>query len=192
MGNRCMEGATAVCLPDASRDFGGAVTPNIRRFEDSVLARHFAGAKLDDWERDDAYHSYYNATAMANGTSIERVWHEYMHWPAPTIGGRRDAPVREGDTSLAMAAPRGAHGFRVPLPGGMVTHYLDAGSHALINATQFMHVLHPGYIVRWLSSWGPVIVSNTLGRGVGITPRMNEFYGVRIFHELDQRIKARL
>jgi hypothetical protein len=186
-----MEGAITACSQDSSTDFSGGVPPNVRRFEDDVLARHFAGARLDAWVGDPAYHQYMNRSALGT-TSMTAAWREYLHWPAPTIQGRRSEPVREGERSLAMAAPVGPSGIRVPLPGGIVTHYVAPEARALINATGRMHVLHPGYIVRWLEMWGPVIVSCTLGRGVGITPELNQVYGVRIFYELDQRIKASL
>ncbi|HET6583892.1 MAG TPA: hypothetical protein VFG69_10595, partial [Nannocystaceae bacterium] len=77
-------------------------------------------------------------------------------------------------------------------PGGWVTHYIDEPIKALANATNRMHVLYPGYIVRWLAVSGHVVVSNTLGRGIGYMPRTNEDYGVRIFQALDEQIRARL
>lgn len=191
MGSRCVEGAATLCAHDNTRDFGGAVRANIRQFEDRILRTHFK-ATLEAWEDSPNYHSYYNWSAICSNCSIDLVWQEYLYWPAPTLEGRRSQPVMEGDRSLVVAAPEGAFGPRVPLPGGSVTHYVDAQSKALANATDRVHALYPGYIVRWLSITGSVVVSNTLGRGIGAFARENEFYGVRIFHDLDLRIKERL
>ncbi len=175
------------CAPDSSRTFGGAVTANIRRFESEVIAAHF-GATLAAWERNSYYHAYYNVSTLGGARDLERAWQEYLREPAPVLTGPRDEPIQRGDTSFAMTF---LDGWR-PLPGGWVTHYLDAGSHALANATNRAHVLYPGYIVRWLTVSGHTTQSHTLGRGIGYMPRTNEDYGVRIFQALDERIRERL
>jgi hypothetical protein len=211
MGSRCLEGAATLCIQDNTRDFGGAVPANIRQFEDRILRTHFK-ATLEAWDDSPNYHSYYNWSAICSNCSIDLVWQEYLYWPAPTRQGRRNQPVMEGNRSWIEAFPESAHGPRVPLPGGWVTHYVDAQSNALANAPVPLrldpasfkdpqhpalvfsggHVLHPGYIVRWLSIMAGFVISNTLGRGIGGFPRENEFYGVRIFHDLDLRIKESL
>ena len=187
MGLRCYEGAMASCASDATRTFGGVVPANILRYEAEVLAAHF-GATLAAWEREDAYHSYYNVSTLCSARIAERAWREYARDPAPVLNGPRDEPVRTGDRSFAMTF---LDGWR-PLPGGWVTHYVDARSRAIANATNTLHVLHPGHIVRWLAVSGHVLTSNTLGRGIGWMPRTNESFGVQIFQELDERIRERL
>jgi len=211
MGKSCVEGSATLCIQDNTRDFGGAVRTDIRHFEDRILRTHFK-ATLEAWEDSPNYHSYYNWSAICSNCSIDLVWQEYLYWPAPTRQGRRDQPVMEGNRSWIQAFPETAHGPRVPIPGGWATHYVDAKSKALANATDPLrvdpatfkyynpqhpavvfsggHVLHPGYIVRWLSVLAGSVISNTLGRGIGFFPRNNEVLGVRIFHDLDLRIKS--
>lgn len=189
MGLMC-QNANA-CTQTDSQDFFGWVRPEIEAFIRRVMALHF-DTTPEAWQRDDSFHAYYNWGSLCGANDLERAWPEYLRWPAPTLGGRRDEPVRTGERSVAMAAPRSGIGIRIPLPGGSVTHYVDHRIKALINATNPMHVLHPGYIVRWLSVRGVMTASNTLGRGIGWTPRVNEYFGVRIFSELDENVRAYL
>jgi hypothetical protein len=195
VGSACIEGNALVCRQVNTRNFDGQVPPNILAFEQRVMRQHFPGQSLDQWERDPNYHAYLNLSALCptSVASVDTAFTEYRHWPAPTREGRRSSPVNEGETSFAFANVNIAHGPRLPMPGGYVKHYLDMGSRALANATiQGRHVLHPGYIIRFITALGPGIMSTTIGRGIGAFASNNVVYGVRMFHELDQRIKSRV
>lgn len=61
MGISCASGGTfagnSTCRTDGSRDLRGAVTPRLRTFEDRVLAQHFEGASVAQWEQSPRYHA---------------------------------------------------------------------------------------------------------------------------------------
>jgi hypothetical protein len=195
MGFRTMEGNVLVGVQRVtSRNFDGWVPASILRFEERVLAREFPGETLTSWESNARYHAYLNVSVLCppDACTLDAAYREYLHWPAPTMTGRRPGPVREGDRSIAATTARGVTGLPLFLPGGFVVHYVESAARALANATTSVHLLHPGYIIRWVSAWGPALVSNTLGRGIGRLPEANIIYGARMFHELDQQIKARL
>jgi hypothetical protein len=145
-------------------------------------------------DREQQVQSYYNLGALGKFKSRDDVWTEYKRRPAPTIKGRLNSAVVTGQQSLAMAATRSAHYDPVPapLPGGPVIHVVADHLYCFANVTGRIHLLYPGYILRWLSQVGDIVISNTLGRGVGRTARENEFYGPRIFSDLDISIAKTL
>lgn len=194
MALRCIEGNAAGCpnVPDAV--FEAEIPHFIRSFEARILREKF-GATLDGWRRNDNYHAYFNWSALGSGLSQEAVRDEYRHWPAPTAAGRRSQPVQTGDRSFAFGTtrPLSLPIVRIPLPGGYVEHVVDSESGAIANVTlSGQHLLHPGYIIRWVGFLAGVALSNTLGRGIGQNPSLNEVYGVQLFGDLDRRIKASL
>ncbi|MBL4689729.1 MAG: hypothetical protein JKY37_34390 [Nannocystaceae bacterium] len=208
MGVSCRNGGRfaehSACGTDGSRNFRGAVTPQLIAFEDSVVRRHF-GANISQWETDTGYHAYHLVNVIAVGRTIpmDRIWHEFARRPAPTIG-TYNAPVKTGDRSIAMAAPTMGRGWGlpVPLPGGPVVHYIDKSLWALVNATVAPHVLHPGIIMRWFVRLpGSEVECHTVGRGITVLSRVNqaagaglarinETMGLEIFDELDMAIRA--
>ncbi len=195
MGVKCVEGASMACSIEQSRNFGGAVPPTILQYEQQILMRVFGISSLSIWERDRNYHAYYNMSALGQSQNLDAAWAEYLHQPAPLRSGRRATPVRNGEVSeFVFAAPRSAHSdrIRMPLPGGYVTHYVNPQLHCIVNTTNRLHALYPGYIMRWLTQVGTIIVSHTLGRGTGAQASVNEFYGVRIFGDLDRSIAQAL
>lgn len=191
---RCAEGRTLACLNISDSDFDRELPKVIQEFEARIVREKFH-TTLDEWKKHEKYHAYFNLSALGKASSREAVQNEYLHWPAPTKDGRRSAPVKTGDTSFAytttddvsITLPGG-----LPVPGGYVEHVLDSVSGAVANVTQRMHVLYPGYIVRWVDFVEGFAVSNTLGRGIGGFPRVNEIYGVQMFGALDRNIKERL
>lgn len=199
LGTQCIEGNLITCQRVPERDFRGMVPPIIAQFEARVMATHFPGQSLDAWESHERYHAYLNwgALCSTSAANLSEAYTEYRHWPAPTRSGRRESPVQELETSFAYAEvdsltfPSGMVP-RIPMPGGYVTHYVQPNAHALANATQRAHALNPGYVIRWISVLGPAIMSTSLGRGIGWFQDLNTVYGVRMFYDLDQRIKQRL
>lgn len=74
-----------------------------------------------------------------------------------------------------------------------MVHYVDEATGAIANVTTDNHVLHPGYIVRWIEPLpNGCFVIHTLGRGLGQLPRYNESYGAGMFTDLDDAIVASL
>jgi hypothetical protein len=197
--NSCRNGGTyaarSTCVEDRSRTFSGAITPQLRAFEDRVIRQHFDGATVAQWERDRGYHLYHHVSEIAAGRTIsmERIWFEYARRPAPTVRAR-DQPIRGGEVSIALTATSlGDSWLPIPLPGGPVRHYVDKSQWALINATMPGHVLHPGTIMRWFVRLpGSEIMSHTAGRGTGMMSRVNEVMGLEIFDELDQAVRKAL
>lgn len=158
----------------------------ISTFETTILGK--LGLTLDGILRDSSYHAYLTMTRIAQGIDIGTAWQEYLHFPAPTATGRRDRPARTGDSSFAVYMQ-----WPVPLPGGMVEHTVRDDIHALANVTTRIHVLYPGYIIRWIEREADgAIVSYTLGRGTGMMPETNENKGAEMFMDLDEKIKRSL
>jgi hypothetical protein len=195
MGVKCVEGASMACSVEQSRNFGGAVSPAILAYEQVILSHVFGIKSLSVWEQNPNYHAYYNLGVLGQARSLDAAWLEYRRQPAPLSAGRLARPVTNGQTSqFVFAMPRSAisASVRVPLPGGWVTHYVNENLYCIVNATNRAHALHPGHIMRWLKLVGNIVVSNTLGRGIGAQARLNEFYGVRIFGDLDRSISQSL
>lgn len=191
---RCVEGNAISCSSLPNLAFDRELPKVIQDFEARILQEKFH-TTLDEWKKDDNYHAYYNMSSLGKAVSREVVQNEYLHWPAPTREGRRSSPVKTGDKSFAytttddvsISLPQG-----FPVPGGYVEHVLDPISGAVANITLRVHALYPGYIIRWVNFVTDSAISNTLGRGVGRLPSVNEAYGVQMFGALDHKIKERL
>jgi hypothetical protein len=194
MGVKCVEGASFHCSKEQTRHFGGSVPAYVLDFELKTLDKFFGVKTLYAWIANRKYHSYYNLGALGKFKSRDDVWTEYKRQPALAIKGRLNSAVVTGQQSMAMAATRSAHYDPVlaPLPGGPVIHVVADHLYCFANVTGRIHLLYPGYILRWLSQVGDIVISNTLGRGVGRTARENEFYGPRIFSDLDISIAKTL
>ena len=168
-------------------DLTAGIPSGISIFEASILAR--LSLTLPGIIRHDRYHAYLTMTRIAQGVSIDTVWQEYLHFPAPKATGRRDRPARTGDSSLAIYL----QWPRPPLPGGWVEHTVRDDIHALANVTTRAHFLYPGYIIRWIEREADgAIVSYTLGRGIGMMPETNENKGAEMFMDLDGQIQRSL
>lgn len=192
-GVSCVEGIACQTLPD--QQFDAAVPANVQAFESSVIAQKFGeGTTLSDLQANDQYHAYSNTSVLCTGCAGPELDAAYASSPAPTLFSSRDSPVQTGDVTFDVAAaPKGAHGFPMPLPGGAVSHRVDPSTGALANITTSAHTLNPGYIIRWTQALpNGTVLSHTLGRGTGGTPRLNEFYGPRLFNDLDRKIAAGL
>lgn len=203
MGTLCVMGnKKSYCRTVGGLYYEGAIPLEIRQFEARIIIEHFTereppgllnsplmgillgrtAPRLDAWSTIPTFHSYYNASILCSGCSIERVWHEYLLWPLPMISSPFHQRIKHLDRNF------------VPYGAGSVTHYIYETHQTLafINATNRYHVLYPGYIVRWLTKLKPVIISNTLGRGIGAYPGLNIDVGIDVFQELDRRIKTQL
>lgn len=196
MASWCLEGFAAICQNIPDDQFNTRIPPFIREFEGRVIREKF-GTTLADWQRHERYHAYFNQGVIASNLEPDAVREEYRHWPAPTRDGRRASPVQTGDRSAAAPTLRlfSLPLFDLPkfLTGlGDVTHVVDETSGAIANVTLPDHRLHPGIIIRWVSFLAGAALSNTLGRGTGMLPSMNEAYGVQGFGNLDRRIRESL
>ena len=158
------------------------IPAGISGLENEILSR--LGLTLNGIVNQGNYHAYLTMTRITTDGNLQRVWQEYLHFPAPTATGRRSQPVQTGDQSLAFFL-----NSRNVLPGGWVSHIVRPEIPAIANVTQRMHFLYPGYIIRWLETEADnAVVSYTLGRGIGMLPETNENKGSEMFMDLDQRI----
>ncbi len=191
-GTDCVDGAICGTKSDAEFDKGYAAL--VKDFETTVIADKFPGQSLGDLQKSEGYHAYTNLGFICSDCTIQDVQGEYARQPAPLWDSkRRGSEIQSGDKSSGLAAaPRGAHGVRVPLPGGTVRHNVDASTGAIANITTKFHTLDPGYVIRRPVQMGNSVYSLTLGRGVGRTPGLNEFYGPRLFNDLDKLISSRV
>ncbi|MCR9159047.1 MAG: hypothetical protein ACE37F_10010 [Nannocystaceae bacterium] len=181
------------CRRTDARDFGGVMGRPQLEFEARILQQHFA-TRLADWESHPRYHAYHIVNVLHGRTtlSLGAVWHEYARRPAPTLTTRA-RPIVGGERSTAAGGVTiGRHGPWLPLYGGPVRHYVDRRNFALINVTERGHVLHPGYIMRWIERAGASVLSHTVGRGVGPMARTNERMGTEIFDDLDEDVASAL
>lgn len=107
--------------------------------------------------------------------------------PAPRYQGFggpvKTSPVQTGDQSNATSQL----GEVVPVPGGPVSHIVGPNG-SVANITQQGHLLHKGYILRWVEQRPDgSIATRTLGRGTGFFGTLNDFAGRRMFDDLDKR-----
>ena len=181
------------CRQTNSRTFDGVMPAPIQAFEERVLRESFR-TNLSDWEAHPRYHAYHLVNVLRGHTTLTlgAVWVEYAKRPAPTLTAR-SRPIVGGERSTAAGPVTiGRWGPWIPLYGGPVRHYVDQRNYALINVTEGGHVLHPGYIMRWIERAGGSILSHTVGRGVGRMARTNENMGTEIFDDLDEDVAAAL
>jgi hypothetical protein len=181
------------CRRTDARDFDGVVRRPLLDFENRILREYFRTA-ISDWESHPRYHAYHIVNILRGRTllTLDAIWWEFARRPAPTLT-TRDQPIQGGERSLAAGGVTiGRHGPWVPLYGGPVLHFVDRRNYALMNVTERGHVLHPGYIMRWIERAGAAVFCHTVGRGVGPMAGTNETLGTEIFDDLDEDVAAAL
>lgn len=199
MGTLCiLNGQQSSCRQIDGLYYNGVIPWEIRKFEARVIEEHFTQRepvdfwnraaliaiangqipRLADWAKISIFHSYYTINPLCSDCSLEEVWSEYLRWPIPLQAAPLPEPIKHLDRRY------------VPYSCGTVTQYIyeTHRARAFVNATNRGHIFHPGYIVRWLTKLGPVIYSNTLGRGIGLFPGVNVHAGIEVFSELDRSV----
>lgn len=188
MSLRCHDGSCT----EISGSLTSGVPAHIVQFESTILQRQ-GGRTLQDLTGDASYHAYWTTMKISTEHSLETVWREYVHYPAPRflpiVGQNRSLrfrnPARTGETTFVYFAL---------LPGGWVEHLVRPDIFALANLTiEGRHLLYPGYIIRWLERQPDgAVLSHTLGRGTGLVPGFNETAGSVMFMQLDRNVSANL
>ena len=185
-----------------SLEIDDKIPPEIQRVESAAIARKYGpGTGIVTLKNRASFHQYYNETRIrAPGASLSNVIRLTQIWaaPAPSYDDpEKTAPVKTGDTSIVWTWTRlddfPFYGNPAPLPGGRVSHYVDRATGAVVNIADTLHLLEPGYIIRWVEDKkdGTFII-HTLGRGTGYAGDLNETLGPRLFNDMDNAIAAKL
>jgi hypothetical protein len=173
------------------------VRPKIREFEQRVASQLWP---TGGWGPQHAeFHQYYQETRIyAPNRSLAEVIRMVQTWPAPQASydvPRHNGPVRPGDRSWVSSKPKFdvLLGRREYMPGGWVTHDVDGYTGAVANITTGMHLLVPGFIIRWVEDRGDgSFVLHTLGAGMGLAQYFNETLGPRLFSDMDNALAQKL
>ena len=182
------------CTVIDNKTFNEAIPQDIKAFESTIIKEMWGtDMTLPKLEQLENYHVYANTSVVTSGKNKSDVDAEYRKSPAPTLFSKRNKPVENGDVTWDVAAlTRGPILESIFLPGGKVTHKVDAKTGAIANMTTRIHTLHPGYVIRYTHAIKAqetiVVLSTTIGRGVGTEGGANSYFGAQLFHDLDKKI----
>lgn len=185
----CVNGSQS-CRKVDDHAFNSALPQHIIDLEKMAIRELYGSdVTLDDILTDDRYHGYANTGIVCTSDcDYDLIVELSARMPAPNrdwLGGPlKELPVQDGEISNATTQLW----LVIPVPGGDVAHIVGTDG-SVANVTGEGHVLNPGYIIRWPEQLPDGSVQmNTLGRGTGILPRLNDFSGRRIFRDLDSRL----